>query len=186
LPACGSEAAAIQPHPLKGPAGQGITMPSRSTKRAAAPANPYAAAVHERNARRFRHGLISMGMPSGVARHISSTSSSVTAMQPAVQSTSRCSFPIYPKPLRMPWIIIAPPGSQPLLRADSTSRVHWQACFCGLKCVAANSSNSGLCWGSRSFTPTCANMQKQGMRLVRIMQSDCQNSQIGLSGLIFA
>lgn len=48
------------------------------------------------------HDLISTGIPSGMARQISSISESVTAMQPAVQSTSRCNRPIQPNPFGKP------------------------------------------------------------------------------------
>lgn len=48
------------------------------------------------------HGLISTGVPSGTVRQISSISESVTAMQPAVQSTHRCNRPIQPNPFGKP------------------------------------------------------------------------------------
>ena len=50
----------------------------------------------------YIYGLISMGVPSGTVRQISSISSFVTAIHPSVQSRNRWPAPIHPKPLGSP------------------------------------------------------------------------------------
>src|SRR4029434_9032696 len=62
---------------------------------------------------RLTYGRISMVVPSGVTRQSSSISSSVSAMQPTVQSFQRCHAPIQPSPFRIPWIMISKPAETP-------------------------------------------------------------------------
>jgi hypothetical protein len=68
-------------------------------------------------------GRISITVPLRTARQISSISSSVTAMQPSVQSLSLCAAPTAQKPFGSPCTNTSPPGETPIWRADARSRV---------------------------------------------------------------